>query len=317
MAGTEPEPRITRAERINMIDRDEPHLLVLTTDEHYAQRMQDMIASQPLGMTWVAQIEGFEAALRRLHRVDIALVDITSLEGTWQRLLAQLVARFQQIGCVAVIDATQYWLAEDLGAYGVMDFIDKRATAKMVQIRVGNVLRQRQLEQENRALGEERLEKSQELVELQRVMATMERNTERATKEVEYRIFTQIRSLVMPLFEEIASQTHGQVAEEPLNALRKYVNDLASGLATHLQGSTSLSAQELRVALMVKNGMTSEEIAAHLHVSPETIKTHRRNIRRKFGLTSSNQKLSVYLQSLNPLDTLGKGGEEADAIPEA
>lgn len=223
---------------------------------------------------------------------------------------------FQQASYLAVIEADQYRLVEDLFAYGVVDYIDKNATAKMIQMRVGNMLRLRQLEQENQTLRAEQRDKSREMVELQRVMATMERSAERATKEVEYRIFTQIRSLVMPLFEEIAGQIYGRVSEEPLNALRKYVNDLASGLASHLQGNSSLSAQELRVALMVKNGMTSEEIAAHLHVSPETIKTHRRNIRRKFGLTSSSQKLSMYLQSLRPLDTLGTGRDTTESTPE-
>ncbi|PON18452.1 hypothetical protein C2W62_07835 [Candidatus Entotheonella serta] len=316
MAGTEPEPLISRTERVKMIDRHEPHVLMLTTDEHYAERFRGMVASQPFRTTLVTQVESFEAALQRLQRVDIVLVDVTSLGRDWQRLFAPMVTRFRQAGYVAVIEVGQYRLVEDLSAYGVVDFIEKSATAKMMQMRVGNVLRQQHLEKENQALREAQREKSQEMVELQRVMATMERNTERATKKVEYRIFTQIRSLVMPLFDEIAGQTYGQLSEEPLHALRKYVNDLASGLATHLQGSTSLSAQELRVALMVKNGMTSEEIAAHLHVSPETIKTHRRNIRRKFGLTSSNQKLSVYLQSLSPLDTLGTEEHRSHAVPD-
>ncbi|WP_143309887.1 helix-turn-helix domain-containing protein [Candidatus Entotheonella palauensis] len=316
MAEIEPEPRVPRAERVSMIDTKEPHILVLTTDGHYAQQMREGISLQPFGTTFITRIEGLETALQRLRRIDIALVDIASLGGDWPRLLRQTVTMFQQASYLAVIEADQYRLVEDLFAYGVVDYIDKNATAKMIQMRVGNMLRLRQLEQENQTLRAEQRDKSREMVELQRVMATMERSAERATKEVEYRIFTQIRSLVMPLFEEIAGQTYGRVSEEPLNALRKYVNDLASGLASHLQGNSSLSAQELRVALMVKNGMTSEEIAAHLHVSPETIKTHRRNIRRKFGLTSSSQKLSMYLQSLRPLDTLGTGRDTTESTPE-
>jgi DNA-binding CsgD family transcriptional regulator len=164
------------------------------------------------------------------------------------------------------------------------------------------------LEQENQRLHVDQREQSQKISALQCVMATMERHTERATKEAEYRIFAQFRSFVMPLLEDIAGQRSDRLSGEMLDLLRKYVNDLASGLAAHLQRSTSLSTQELRIALMVKNGWTSEAIAAHLHVSPETIKTHRRNIRRKLGLTSSNQKLSAYLQSLSPLDSPGTEG---------
>ncbi|WP_089722174.1 helix-turn-helix domain-containing protein [Candidatus Entotheonella palauensis] len=316
MAEIEPEPRVSRAERVSMIDMKEPHILVLTTDEQYAQRIRGGISLQPFGTTFITRTAGFETALQSLRSIDIALVDVASLGGDWPCLLRQIVTRFQQASYVAVIETDQYWLVDDLFAYGVADCIEKEATSKMMQMRIGNILRLRQLEQDNQKLRREQREKSQEMIDLQRVMATMERSAERAAKEVEYRIFTQIRSLVMPLFEEIAGQAYGQVSEEPLNALKKYVNDLASGLASHLQGNTSLSAQELRVALMVKNGMTSEEIAAHLHVSPETIKTHRRNIRRKFGLTSSNQKLSVYLQSLRPLEAPGAGGSEIEVAPE-
>jgi DNA-binding CsgD family transcriptional regulator len=264
----------------------------------------------------ITQIEEFKTALQHLRRVDIALVDVASLGGDWQRLVAPMVTRLQQAGWVAVIEADQSRLVEELFAYGVADFLEKSATAKMTQMRLGNLLRLRQLEQENQTLRADQCEKSREIIELQRGMAMMECNIERRTKEVEYRTFTQIRALVMPLFEEIASQISSRLSEERLNALRKYVNDLASGLASHLQGSPSLSTQELRVALMVKNAMTSEEIAAHLHISPETIKTHRRNIRRKFGLTSSNQKLRVYLQSLSSLETPGTERGENATIPE-
>jgi DNA-binding CsgD family transcriptional regulator len=107
---------------------------------------------------------------------------------------------------------------------------------------------------------------------------------------------------MLPLFEDILNQNRGEVQDDRLQALRNYMHDLASELATPLESNTPLSAQELRVALMVRNGMTSVEIAGRLRVSPETVKTHRRNIRRKFGLTSTNQKLSTYLQALQPLE---------------
>lgn len=296
-----------------MVDINEPHLLVLTADESYAQRLRVVMQPQPFGLTFIKQLEGLEAALRRVHRFDIVLIDVASLGDDWRRLLSQMTLRFQQARYIAVLEPSQYRLLDSLFASGVVDYLDKNATAKMFQTRIDSVLRLRQSELENQTLRQGERERSQEMMELQRVMATMERNAERAAKEIEYRIFTQIRALVMPLFDELADQNYGQVSGESLDALRKYVNDLASGLASHLQGSTSLSAQELRVALMVKNGMTSEEIAAHLHVSPETVKTHRRNIRRKFGLTSSSQKLSVYLQSLRPLDTLNIEGDEGIA----
>ena len=65
-----------------------------------------------------------------------------------------------------------------------------------------------------------------------------------------------------------------------------------------------LSATELRLALMIKKDFTSEQIAGLLHMSPHTIKTHRRNIRKKLGLHNSKVNLSSYLKLKFSKDSL-------------
>jgi DNA-binding CsgD family transcriptional regulator len=47
---------------------------------------------------------------------------------------------------------------------------------------------------------------------------------------------------------------------------------------------------------MVRNGLTSKEIAQLRGVSPATISRHRERIRRKLGLTRSATNLASYLQ---------------------
>ena len=58
----------------------------------------------------------------------------------------------------------------------------------------------------------------------------------------------------------------------------------------------ALSATELRVVLMIKKDFSSEQIAGLLNMSPHTIKTHRRSIRKKLGLQNSKVNLSSYLK---------------------
>jgi DNA-binding CsgD family transcriptional regulator len=77
-----------------------------------------------------------------------------------------------------------------------------------------------------------------------------------------------------------------------------YIEDLTSGLVMDLQGSTSLSLSELRIASMIKHGMATEEIARLLYVSPDTVKTHRRNIRRKLRIKGAKKNLGAYLRSI-------------------
>jgi DNA-binding CsgD family transcriptional regulator len=83
-----------------------------------------------------------------------------------------------------------------------------------------------------------------------------------------------------------------------LTLLVNAIEEAVVGLATHLSVIPALSAREMRLAVMIKNGMSSEEIASSLHISPETVKTHRRNIRKKLGLIGRGDQLRAYFRSL-------------------
>ena len=54
---------------------------------------------------------------------------------------------------------------------------------------------------------------------------------------------------------------------------------------------TELSRSEYSIFELVNKGMTSKQIADKLHLSEETVKTHRKQIRRKLGIV--NQKISI------------------------
>ena len=51
----------------------------------------------------------------------------------------------------------------------------------------------------------------------------------------------------------------------------------------------SLSTRERQVTALVCEGLTGRQIAARLVLSPETIKTHVRNILRKFNISSRRE----------------------------
>jgi DNA-binding CsgD family transcriptional regulator len=81
-----------------------------------------------------------------------------------------------------------------------------------------------------------------------------------------------------------------------LEVLHEYLNNLTPGVTKAHDIITSLSSTELRVAIMIKNGFSSADIARLLHLSPHTIKTHRRSIRRKLNIKNSQINLASYLK---------------------
>jgi DNA-binding CsgD family transcriptional regulator len=59
----------------------------------------------------------------------------------------------------------------------------------------------------------------------------------------------------------------------------------------------SLTYREQTILSMIFSGMNTEQIAESLHLSPFTIKTHRRNIRKKLDLVGKQKDLATYFKS--------------------
>jgi DNA-binding CsgD family transcriptional regulator len=49
---------------------------------------------------------------------------------------------------------------------------------------------------------------------------------------------------------------------------------------------------------MVKQGLTSKEIARVLNISVHTVGRHRHSIRKKINITNKDRNLNTYLQSI-------------------
>jgi DNA-binding CsgD family transcriptional regulator len=130
------------------------------------------------------------------------------------------------------------------------------------------------------------------------LVATLARMIASIRSQAENTIISQIRYLLIPLIEYVKKEQSMPRYRQHIAILLKHIEDISSGFATRLQMENGLSMSELRVALMVKHSLTNEEIAEYLRIAPETVKTHRRNIRRKLGITGERSDLNVYLRSL-------------------
>jgi DNA-binding CsgD family transcriptional regulator len=136
-----------------------------------------------------------------------------------------------------------------------------------------------------------------------KIAAQLARELARIHETVESNTILQMRALLLPIIEHVRQEKSQQEKSRQkynrhIDILLKHIEDISSGLATHLQIHNALSISEVRIALLVKSDFTNEEIAEYLHITPETVKTHRRNIRRKLGITGTKSELNVYLQSL-------------------
>ncbi|WP_434062352.1 response regulator transcription factor [Desulfoferula mesophila] len=60
----------------------------------------------------------------------------------------------------------------------------------------------------------------------------------------------------------------------------------------------SLTPREIQVAMMIREGLATQEIAEVLNVSGDTVATYRNNIRRKIGILGHKVSLSARLSEL-------------------
>jgi ATP/maltotriose-dependent transcriptional regulator MalT len=155
------------------------------------------------------------------------------------------------------------------------------------------------LEEKQRELLRHKLDlekANKELVQTNTALSVLARNIDKKRDEVENKIAQTISAQIMPLIDEIKNDKIPEKSRVKLDVLNAYLNDLTPEAVKGHDIIISLSAMELRVAMMIKNGFSSDEIARLLHISPHTVKTHRRNIRKKLNITNANINLSSYLR---------------------
>ena len=135
-----------------------------------------------------------------------------------------------------------------------------------------------------------------QLLETNDALSVLARNLERARKESEKQILHRTRTLILPILERLLQGNGMGPYLSDLELLKSYVMNLFPGHTEDLKMAARLSATESRIAAMIRNGMSTEEIGRNLYISTNTVKTHRKNIRRKLDLQNSGLNLRAWLE---------------------
>ena len=138
---------------------------------------------------------------------------------------------------------------------------------------------------------------NRQLMETNQALSVLARNIDKDKEILEKRVFKIIGSKIMPIIKELQMDQYCKKREADLEVMATYLDDHTPGLTLHYDISNSLSEQEMRVMVMIKNGLTSQKIANMLHISLHTVKTHRKNIRKKLKIQNSKVNLASYLKS--------------------
>ena len=107
-------------------------------------------------------------------------------------------------------------------------------------------------------------------------------------------IGANVRELVLPLLEKLRLT---QGPSKYLDVLEHRLNSIMDQSGIKIDKIRAvLSPREIEICTRIQSGLTSKEIAQLLGVSYQTVEKHRRNIRKKIGLSGKKINLVSYLQ---------------------
>ena len=118
--------------------------------------------------------------------------------------------------------------------------------------------------------------------------------------DLEQKVITNVKETVLPYVEKLKRASLRPRDKTVVEIIASHLQDIISPMMQKLgNAQIILTPQEIQVATLVKDGKTSKEIADILNVSGTTVHFHRKNLRRKLGLSSSRANLRSYLLSIS------------------
>ena len=111
-------------------------------------------------------------------------------------------------------------------------------------------------------------------------------------------VTANVDELLFPLLRKLR-RPDGSINDKYFTLLQHSLEGLASSFGRKIsQPSLKLSPREVEIANMVKNGLTSKEIAELLNIAFKTVEIHRHHIRRKLNIANKPVNLNTFLHSL-------------------
>jgi DNA-binding CsgD family transcriptional regulator len=248
-----------------------------------------------------------EHACARIAYADGQYVTERFAEGKW-RMAADIVTDGRVAGVVEVFyhglvptTATGPFLKEE---YALIRAVAERVGGVLMHMKTLSDLREahRAIQQEHQALQEAN-------IALRAVLSRLEEEK----REIKASVAANIQKVIMPIVFELELEVTGR-QRSYVTLLRRSLQEITSPFLTQIaRDHVQLTPVEIAISTMIRNGLSTKEIAQLRCISPATVRRHRENIRRKLGIKNRQANLATYLQA----SVAGEfaGGGDAVSLP--
>lgn len=232
-----------------------------------------------------------EHACARITYRDKVYITEHFTEGKW-RMAADIMAEGRAVGMVEVFyhtvvptSATGPFLKEE---YALIRAVAERVSSELMHMKALSDLRaaHREIQREHQALQEAN-------IALRAVLSRLEEEKH----GIKASVAANIQKVIMPIVFELELEVTGR-QRSYVTLLRRSLQEITSPFLTQIaRDHVQLTPVEIAISTMIRNGLSTKEIAQLRCISPATVRRHRENVRRKLGLRNRKANLATYLQA--------------------
>lgn len=174
---------------------------------------------------------------------------------------------------------------------------EEYALIRAVAERVGSVLMHMKAQADLRAAHKAIQTEHQALQEANLALRAVLSRLEEEKRAIRASMLANIQKIIMPIVFELELEVTGR-QRSYVTLLRQNLHEIASPFLTQIcRSHLQLTPVEIAICTMVRNGLSTKEIARLRCISPATVRRHRENIRRKLDLKNRKVNLATYLQA--------------------
>jgi PAS domain S-box-containing protein len=141
--------------------------------------------------------------------------------------------------------------------------------------------------------------KTKNLEEMNTALNVLLKKREKDKIQLEEKVLLNVKELILPFLDKLKNSGLNATQQTYRQIIAANIDDIVSPLVRTLSTTfLNLTPSEIQIANMVKQGLTTKEMAQVLNLSARTIESHRDNIRRKLGIKNKKANLRSHLLSL-------------------
>ena len=174
---------------------------------------------------------------------------------------------------------------------------EEYALIRAVAERVGSVLMHMKALSDLRAAHRAIQREHQALQEANIALRAVLSRLEEEKHNIKASIAANIQKVIMPIVFELELEVTGR-QRSYATLLRRSLQEITSPFLTQIaRDHVQLTPVEIAIGTMIRNGLSTKEIAQLRCISAATVRRHRENIRRKLGLRNRKANLATFLQA--------------------